>query len=334
MTAIARTMADALPPIERVREEQAKLAEAGVRYVFSCWDRHARAAEDKAGADQRFREPVHGQGAAVRRALDLLRARAGRGGLRPDPGARPRLPGHLPLGSGLRLDVRGSLVGGRGPTTCVPRQTLRRAMGDAAARGFVGYAGIEPEFIVMRWQDGRRSRPSTTIRSPAKACGRGVRPSATTSSTPSIPWASSARSSISSRTSAGTEGMLSAKAPTRSSSSTSATPDLLEMADRLVFLRVLLKEVAKKQGLFVSLHAQPTIGDWRSGAHINYSMQRVDNPGVNLFGITAPVGSARRVTTPSAGCCTTAVRSPPSPARRSTPTTAWCPVWAASRAAP
>ena len=56
---------------------------------------------------------MHGQGAAVRRALDLLRARAGRGGLRPDPGARPRLPGHLPLGSDLRLDVRGSLVGGR-----------------------------------------------------------------------------------------------------------------------------------------------------------------------------------------------------------------------------
>ena len=60
--------------------------------------------------------------------------------------------------------------------------------------------------------------------------------------------------------------------------------DLLGMADRLVFLRVLLKEVAKKQGLFVTYMPKPTIGDWRSGAHINYSMQRVDNPGVNLFG--------------------------------------------------
>ena len=29
---------------------------------------------------------------------------------------------------------------------------------------------------------------------------------------------------------------------------------------------------------------KPTTGDWRSGAHINFSMQSVDNPGVNLFG--------------------------------------------------
>ena len=37
MNVTPRTMAEALPPIERVREEHAKLAEAGVRYVFSCW---------------------------------------------------------------------------------------------------------------------------------------------------------------------------------------------------------------------------------------------------------------------------------------------------------
>ena len=59
--------------------------------------------------------------------------------------------------------------------------------------------------------------------------------------------------------------------------------DVLHMADRLVFLRVLLKEVAKKHGMFVTFMPKPTIGDWRSGAHINYSMQRTDAPGVNLF---------------------------------------------------
>ena len=44
------------------------------------------------------------------------------------------------------------------------------------------------------------------------------------------------------------------------------------MADRLVFLRVLLKEVAKKYGMFITFMPKPTIGDWRSGAHINFSM--------------------------------------------------------------
>jgi glutamine synthetase len=48
--------------------------------------------------------------------------------------------------------------------------------------------------------------------------------------------------------------------------------DVLQMADRLVFLRVLLKEVAKKYGMFITFMPKPTIGDWRSGAHINFSM--------------------------------------------------------------
>jgi glutamine synthetase len=59
--------------------------------------------------------------------------------------------------------------------------------------------------------------------------------------------------------------------------------DVLEMADRLVFLRVLLKEVAKKHGHFVTFMPKPTTGDWRSGAHMNTSMQRIDTPGINIY---------------------------------------------------
>ena len=46
-----------------------------------------------------------------------------------------------------------------------------------------------------------------------------------------------------------------------------------QMADRLVFLRVLLKEIAKKHGIFATFMPKPTIGDWRSGAHMNTSVQ-------------------------------------------------------------
>ena len=37
MNAMAERMAEALPDAERVREARARLAEAGVRYVLSCW---------------------------------------------------------------------------------------------------------------------------------------------------------------------------------------------------------------------------------------------------------------------------------------------------------
>ena len=57
--------------------------------------------------------------------------------------------------------------------------------------------------------------------------------------------------------------------------------NLLEMADRLVFLRILLKEIAKKNNMFITFMPKPTIGDWRSGAHINFSM--IDKNGKNVF---------------------------------------------------
>jgi glutamine synthetase len=55
------------------------------------------------------------------------------------------------------------------------------------------------------------------------------------------------------------------------------------MSDRFVFLRILLKEVAKKHDMFITFMPKPTIGDWRSGAHINFSLQRIDKPGQNIF---------------------------------------------------
>ena len=48
------------------------------------------------------------------------------------------------------------------------------------------------------------------------------------------------------------------------------------------FLKILLKEVAKKHDMFVTFMPKPTIGDWRSGGHINFSLQDV-NTNTNLF---------------------------------------------------
>jgi len=44
-----------------------------------------------------------------------------------------------------------------------------------------------------------------------------------------------------------------------------------------------LKEIAKKNNMFITFMPKPTIGDWRSGAHINFSMEDVNKPGKNIF---------------------------------------------------
>ena len=202
------------------------------------------------------------------------------------------------------------------------------------ARGFVGYAGIEPEFIVMRWQDGQPVKAFDNDPLP----GGGVRPrrqafgydieytvdsmgflSAVIEILENLGW--------------GLKDVVCEGAYSQFELDFGYT-DLLGMADRLVFLRVLLKEVAKKQGLFVTYMPKPTTGDWRSGAHINYSMQRVDAPGKNLFGGSRRRLVGRRVPRRRRTAAPWWCASPPSPARRSTHTTAWCRAWAASRAAP
>ena len=283
MTTTPGTMAEALPPIERVREEKAKLAEAGVRYVFSCWiDMHGLP-KTKPVPISDFENLCMGKGPQF--AVHSISFVPELGAADSDQIPVPDLDSLVicpwdPTCAWMFADLWWEDA----PYNLCPRQTLRRAMGDAAARGFVGYAGIEPEFIVMRWQDGRPVKAFDNDPLP----GEGVRPrrqafgydieytvdsmgflSAVIDILEDLGW--------------GLKDVVCEGAYSQFELDFGYT-DLLEMADRLVFLRVLLKEVAKKQGLFVTYMPKPTLGDWRSGAHINYSMQRVDAPGKNLFG--------------------------------------------------
>ena len=283
MTTTPGTMAEALPPVERVREEKAKLAEAGVRYVFSCWiDMHGLP-KTKPVPISDFENLCMGKGPQF--AVHSISFVPELGAADSDQIPVPDLDSLVicpwdPTCAWMFADLWWEDA----PYNLCPRQTLRRAMGDAAARGFVGYAGIEPEFIVMRWQDGQPVKAFDNDPLP----GEGVRPrrqafgydieytvdsmgflGAVIDILENLGW--------------GLKDVVCEGAYSQFELDFGYT-DLLGMADRLVFLRVLLKEVAKKQGLFVTYMPKPTIGDWRSGAHINYSMQRVDNPGENLFG--------------------------------------------------
>lgn len=168
------------------------------------------------------------------------------------------------------------------PYNVCPRQALKRAVQAARDANYVGYAGVEPEFIVMRYNDDGRpvkafdDDPEDGLRPRRQAFGYDVEYSLN-----SMGFLGELIDML--------EGLgwnlhdVVAEGAYSQFELDFHYTDLIEMADRLVFLRILLKEVAKRHGAFVTFMPKPTIGDWRSGAHINFSIQRADDVGNNIF---------------------------------------------------
>ena len=282
MNETSPTMAGALPDIERVREEHAKLAEAGVRYVFSCWvDMHGLP-KTKPVPLSDFENLCMGKGPQF--AVHSISFVPELGAADPDQIPVPDLDSLVicPWDRTCAW-MFADLWWEDAPYNLCPRQALRRAVRDTAAQGFAGFAGIEPEFIVMRWHDGQPVKafdddplPGEGVRPRRQAFGYDIEYTidsmgflgAVIDILEDLGW--------------GLKDVVCEGSYSQFELDFGYT-DLVGMADRLVFLRVLLKAVAKEQGLFATYMPKPATGDWRSGAHINYSMQRVDAPGVNLF---------------------------------------------------
>jgi glutamine synthetase len=156
-------------------------------------------------------------------------------------------------------------------------------MRDAERAGYVGYAGIEPEFIAMRYDDDGNpvkaidDDPQDGLRPRRQAFGYDVE-----YSIDSMPFLKD-MIDILEELGWNIHDVVAEGAYSQFELDFHYT-NLLEMADRLVFLRILLKEIAKQHGMFITFMPKPTTGDWRSGAHINLSLQSVDKPGENLFG--------------------------------------------------
>lgn len=168
------------------------------------------------------------------------------------------------------------------PYNVCPRQALKRIMQEAAADGYRGFAGVEPEFIVMTYdEDGQPVKafdddPADGVRPRRQAFGYDLE-----YSIDSMPFLKDLIDII--------EDLgwnlhdVVAEGGYSQFELDFHYTNMLEMADRLAFLRIVLKEVAKQHGCFVTFMPKPTIGDWRSGAHINMSMQHDSRPGQNLF---------------------------------------------------
>ena len=280
--AYIENFSDALPDPARVAEEKKRLEAAGVKYLLSCWIDLLGIPKTKPVPISDFELLCMGKGPQFAvHSISFV------------PELGPADSDQIPLPD---LDsivicpwdrtcawVFADLWWQDHPYKLCPRSALKRTVHDIAQKGYAVYAGVEPEFIVMKWQDGQ----------PVKAfdndplVDHGTRPRRQA-------FGYDVEFSIDSMGFLGEmidiiealgwnlHDVVCEGAYSQFELDFHYT-DVLTMADRLVFLRVLLKEVAKRHGMFVTYMPKPTIGDWRSGAHMNTSMQPVDNPGQNLF---------------------------------------------------
>ena len=284
MTTYVENFADALPSDARIAEVRKQLEQAGVKYVMSSWIDLFGIPKTKPVPMSDFELLCKGKGPqfavhSISFVPELTPADS-------DQVMVPDLDAVYicPWDNSMAI-IFADLFWEDKPYDHCPRQALKRAIRDAEQSGYVGYAGIEPEFIAMRYdEDGNPVKaidndPQDGLRPRRQAFGYDVE-----YSLDSMPFFKDMIDIL--------EGLgwnlhdVVAEGAYSQFELDFHYTDLLEMADRLVFLRILLKEVAKQHDMFITFMPKPTVGDWRSGAHINFSLQSVDNPGENLFGST------------------------------------------------
>jgi len=282
MTAYVETFGDALPTKKRIEEVRKQLEDAGVKYVLSSWiDLHG-IPKTKPVPISDFELLCMGKGPqfavhSISYVPELSPADSDQV-MVPDLDAVYICPWDRSMAI-----IFADLFWQDNPYNLCPRQALKRAIRNGEKAGYVGYAGIEPEFIAMRYDENGNpvkaidDDPKSGMRPRRQAFGYDVE-----YSIDSMPFLKDMIDNLE-EMGWNLHDVVAEGAYSQFELDFHYTT-LLEMADRLVFLRILLKEVAKEHGMFITFMPKPTTGDWRSGAHINLSLQSVDKPGVNLFG--------------------------------------------------
>ena len=283
-TRFAKTLSEALPDAAEVAAARKRLEAAGVKYVLSCWIDLLGVPKTKPVPLSDFELLCAGKGPQF--AVHSISMVPELGPADSDQISVPDLDSLVICPWDPKCAwVFADLWWEDKPYAVCPRQALKRQVEAAAEAGYTFHAGVEPEFFAMRWVDGK---PVKAFDDDPPAGNGGVRPRRQA-------FGYDAEFSIDSMGFLGEmidilEGLgwnlhdVVAEGAYSQFELDFHYTDILGMADRLTFLRVLLKEVAKTHGMFITYMPKPTTGDWRSGAHINHSVQAVDAPGVNLFG--------------------------------------------------
>ena len=274
-------MSEALPDKKRVNEAKAKLEKAGVKYILSCWIDLLGIPKTKPIPISEFELLCAGKGPQFAVHSVSFVPELG-------PNDSDQIP--VPDLDSLMICpwdktcawVFSDLWWEDKPYNLCPRQTLKRAVKNAEDAGYRAFCGIEPEFIAMRWENGQ---PVKAI-DDAPLPGEGVRPRRQAFgydveySIDSMEFLGEMIDTLN-ELGWGLKDVVCEGAYSQFELDFTYT-NVLQMADRLVFLRVLLKEIAKNHGMFITFMPKPTIGDWRSGAHINFSLTSTANS-KNIF---------------------------------------------------
>ena len=277
------SLAAAFPEKSRIDQAKADLEKAGVKYVFSCWIDILGSAKTKPVPVSEFERLCVGKGPQF--AVHSVSMFPEFGPADPDQIPIPDLDAIFvcPWNPEIAI-VFADLYYEDAPYDVCPRMALKRTMQEAAEAGYAFYAGMEPEFIVLRYDD--KGQPVKAIDDDPEA-GDGFRPKRQAFgydveySLNSMPFLTDVIEQLNSM-GWGLKNVVCEGAYSQFEIDFDYST-VLGMADRFTFLRILLKEIAKRHGLFVTYMPKPAQGDWRSGAHINWSVQSNANPGVNLF---------------------------------------------------
>ena len=274
-------MPEALPDKKRVNEAKAKLEKAGVKYILSCWIDLLGIPKTKPIPISEFELLCAGKGPQFAVHSVSFVPELG-------PNDSDQIP--VPDLDSLMICpwdktcawVFSDLWWEDKPYNLCPRQTLKRAVQNAEDAGYRAFCGIEPEFIAMRWENGQPVKaidddplPGEGVRPRRQAFGYDVE-----YSIDSMEFLGDMIDTLN-ELGWGLKDVVCEGAYSQFELDFTYT-DVLQMADRLVFLRVLLKEIAKNHGMFITFMPKPTIGDWRSGAHINFSLTSTANS-KNIF---------------------------------------------------
>ncbi len=273
--------ADALPSAARIKKEKKKLEDAGVQYVMSTWIDLFGIPKTKPVPMSDFEPLCMGKGPqfaihSISFVPELTPADSDQV-IVPDLDAIYICPWD-PTTAIIFADIYWEDK----PYNVCPRQALKRAVRDAAEKGYEGHCGIEPEFIALRYNDEGKpvkaidNDPENGLRPRRQAFGYDVE-----YSIDSMPFLKELIDIVEDL-GWNMHDVVAEGAYSQFELDFHYT-NLVEMSDRLVFLRLLLKEVAKKHDMFITFMPKPTVGDWRSGAHINFSLTEVGGD-KNLFG--------------------------------------------------
>ncbi|BBY77346.1 glutamine synthetase [Mycolicibacterium parafortuitum] len=279
----ADTLAQALPDDAKIAAVRAELEAAGVKYVLSCWIDLFGVPKTKPVPMSDFEALCKGKGPqfAVHSVSFVPELSAADSDQIPVPDLDAVYI--CPWDTSTAI-IFADLFWEDKPYNVCPRQALKRAIHEAAQQGYIGYAGIEPEFIVMRYDE--NGRPVKAFDTDPQQVG-GLRPRRQAygydveHSLDAMPFLKDMMDMLE-ELGWNLHDVVAEGAYSQFELDFHYT-NLLQMADRLVFLRLALKEVAKRHGMFVTFMPKPTTGDWRSGAHINFSLRSVDAPDENLF---------------------------------------------------